>query len=238
MTETAGSNAPYQLPRLRRKRRVNLPRIAGRFIKGIAEVESQVKPYAEAWDQHNALALRADGPLWVALGDSSSQGVGASTWKNGWIHQVADQLRAETGDPWRVIVLAMSGGRFNDVVDHQMPAFRAAELEPQLTTCVIGSNDLMWRRGTDNIVSDAQATMQVLPSATLVSRLNGPGPRPKALNAVFEQASERGDVDLFNIWNWPSGRGALAADHIHPSDVGYAHMTELAWLAISAALEL
>lgn len=228
----------FELARLRRKRLVNLPRIAGRFVKGIAEVEAQVEPYATSWDAANAKALRAEGPLWIVFGDSSSQGVGASAWKNGWVHLVADRLRDTTGDPWRVIVLAMSGGRFRDIVEHQVPAYRAAAVEPALTTCVIGSNDLMWRRGTDNIVADAQAAMAVLPTATLVSRLNGPGPRPKALNAVFETAEAHGNAELFNIWDWPSGRGALAADHIHPSDLGYSYMADLAWLAISAALEL
>ena len=58
------------------------------------------------------------------------------------------------------------------------------------------------------------------------------------LNTIFERGAETRDHQLFNVWNWPSGRGALAADRVHPSDVGYQHMTELTWSALEENLGL
>lgn len=226
------------LPRLRRKRRLDLPKIFGRFFDGVAEVEGQVERYAVQWDDANEIARFETGPLWVALGDSSSQGVGATSWENGWTHTVLDRLRTTTGDPWRLVNLSMSGGRFLDVADRQMPVLNTMIDTPQLITCVIGSNDLMWRRGSSGIVRDANHAIDRIPSGTLVSRLNGPGPRPGLLNEVFERGEDQHGHQLFNIWNWPSGRGALAADRIHPSDIGYQHMAELAWTALQASLDL
>ena len=224
------------LPRLRRKRRIDLPKIAGRFSEGIALIDAQVEDYHQQWDAANESARREHGPLWVALGDSSSQGVGASAWENGWTHEILRRLRAETGEPWRLINLSMSGGRFLDVADSQVPVLNTMLDTPRLVTAVIGSNDLMWRRGIRGVNKDAARTVDRLPENTLVSKLNGPGPRPKLLNDIFERGAETKNHQLFNIWNWPSGRGALAEDRIHPSDIGYGHMAELAWSAISEAL--
>jgi len=110
--------------------------------------------------------------------------------------------------------------------------------EPQLVTCVIGSNDLMWRRGIRGPAADANRAVDRIPSGTWVSRLNGPGPRPKVMNGIFERGEATKGHKLFNIWNWPSGVGSLAQDRVHPSDIGYGHMAELAWKALSEGLGL
>lgn len=220
------------LPRLRRKRRLNLPGLAGRFSKGVAEVDSQVEEYHRLWDESNERARRQPGPLWVALGDSSTQGVGASEWENGWTHDVLGRMRATSGEPWRIINLSMSGGRFLDVAERQIPVLNTMLDEPDLVTCVIGSNDLMWRLGVRSVANDANRAVDRLPNGTFVSKLNGPGPRPKIMNRIFERGASEHDHRLFNIWNWPSGKGALARDRVHPSDVGYQYMAELAWDAI------
>lgn len=221
------------LPRLRRKRRVDLPRLLGKFSAGIAEIEAQVAPRADQWDRANELARTKEGPLWVVLGDSSSQGIGASEWDLGWVHLVQEALRTRTGDPWRVINLSMSGGRFRDVTERQIPVLTTMLDEPALVTCVIGSNDLMWRRGMRRIAADAEALMSAIPRGALLSELGGPGARPRALNDIFTAATAAKDLSRFNIWRWPSGHGALAADRIHPSDVGYRHMADLALPAIN-----
>ena len=226
------------LPRLRRKRRFDLPKLLGRFSEGIAEIDTQVERYHQRWDEANEAARLETGPLWVALGDSSSQGVGASEWELGWTHAVLARLRETTGDPWRLINLSMSGGRFLDVADRQVPVLNTMLDTPDLVTAVIGSNDLMWRRGIRGVVKDANRAVDRIPDGAFVSKLNGPGPRPKMMNDVFQRGADTKGHQLFNIWNWPSGRGALASDRVHPSDIGYDHMTELAWTAIADSLNL
>lgn len=232
------SPIPEPLPRLRRKRRFDLPKLIGRFSDGVAEIDAQVEDYHRRWDNANEAARVESGPLWIALGDSSTQGVGASSWEGGWTHTVLDRLRQASGEPWRIVNLSMSGGRFLDVADRQVPVLNTMLDEPQLVTCVIGSNDLMWRRGVRGISQDANRAVDRIPNGALVSRLNGPGPRPKVLNGIFRRGAETKDHQLFNIWNWPSGRGALAADRVHPSDIGYEHMSELAWSAVERGLGL
>lgn len=232
------SDSQQPLPRLRRERRLDLPKFFGRFSKGVAEIDLQVERYHLRWDEANERARTESGPLWVALGDSSTQGVGASAWENGWTHTVLHRLRVATDEPWRLINLSMSGGRFLDVADRQVPVLNTMIEDPQLVTCVIGSNDLMWRRGIRGVAADANRAVDRIPDSAFVSRLNGPGPRPQILNDIFRRGADTKNHQLFNIWNWPSGRGALAADRVHPSDLGYRHMTELAWSALSDRLGL
>lgn len=236
MPDPSRSN-PIVLPPLRRKRTFNIPGLLARFSDGVARIENQVEPLAAEWDQANAAAANATGPLWIALGDSSTQGVGASDRENSWVYQVRQLLTETTNEPWRLVNLSMSGGRFSDVADHQLPLL--PRLGPAaLVTCAIGNNDLLWRRGITAIKRDAERTMAMLPHQTMLSRLGGPGKRPRALNGIFEAAEHDGSVSLFDIWRWPSGHGALAEDRFHPSDIGYGHMRDLAWQAISSHLSL
>ena len=54
----------------------------------------QVELYRAAWELSNEAALVADGPLWLVLGDSAAQGVGASAHDRAYVGLVLDRLRA------------------------------------------------------------------------------------------------------------------------------------------------
>ncbi len=58
--------------------------IGGKLVRvvvpGVRQVHAQVAPYAKAWDAANATALSGQGPLWVVLGDSTAQGIGAPSY--------------------------------------------------------------------------------------------------------------------------------------------------------------
>ena len=90
-----------RLPRLRRRRRrINFADIAARFHRGIAEVDATIEPFAQTWDEWNHEALHADGPLWVTLGDSVTQGIGASTPAVSFAAIVLEHLRAAVNAVW------------------------------------------------------------------------------------------------------------------------------------------
>ena len=216
-----------RLPRLRRRRRrINFADIAARFHDGIAEVDATIEPFAQVWDDWNHDALHADGPLWVALGDSVTQGIGASSPAASFAALARDHLRTETGQPWRLINLSMSGARFRDVIEHQLPVVRDYDLEPAVVSAVIGSNDYIWRRNTPAIASDAGDLMDALPPGTILSKVSEARPdrRRIAINRVFEAAGRAGHVRLYRAWDWPTGRGMWAQDNFHPNDRAHTHL--------------
>jgi hypothetical protein len=80
---------------------------------GVRSVQEQVLPYAVWWESHNRVAVGGDGPLWVALGDSMTQGIGASAPDRGWVGQLSERL-AVRGWDHRVVNLGVNGARGED----------------------------------------------------------------------------------------------------------------------------
>ncbi|MBW0101460.1 SGNH/GDSL hydrolase family protein [Pseudonocardia sp. KRD-291] len=192
---------------------------AGLVFRGIRRVQRQVEPYAREWGQHNRAALSASGPLWVALGDSMAQGIGASVPWRGWVGQLALSI-----PQYRLVNLSISGGLVADVLDRQLPAMEALGVVPDLVTCLIGSNDLMNPRHRPGTGDRMYELLARLPVGTVVG--NQPGTFDAALevNALIDDAVARRGLVLAELRDprtrhW---RGKLSADRFHPNDRGYA----------------
>jgi hypothetical protein len=99
---------------------------AQRRVDGVAYVDVQARTYADFWQRQNENALTGDGPLWVVLGDSTAQGLGASSPLHGYVGQVLNALR-RTGTPWRVLNLSRSGAQTRHVLDDQLPLLDGLE---------------------------------------------------------------------------------------------------------------
>tara|TARA_B110000014_G_scaffold261556_2_gene253517 strand:+ start:512 stop:979 length:468 start_codon:yes stop_codon:yes gene_type:complete len=135
---------------------------------------------------------------------------------------------------WRVVNLSMSGGRFADVTNHQLPAMRDAGLKPDLVTAIIGSNDVMWRRHKGNISRDAREMLNVLPIGTFLSKVSRSRKkgRRSLINSAFAESAHDGKIQLFNSWNWPTGEGMWAEDHFHPNDHAYRYIANNLWFGL------
>jgi lysophospholipase L1-like esterase len=211
--------------------------VAGRVVPGVARVQRDVAPFAEAWSRANAAALAEAGPLWVALGDSLSQGIGASRYDRGWVGQLQTRLRAG-GAALRVVNLAVSGARTQDVLDTQLPALAdlaARTAMPALVTLMIGSNDLISRRHRAGLPQRMDRILRQLPAGSVVTTLPNPTPTAGAVNAVLARvARERGLVVAeLRGPRTTSWRGKLAADHFHPNDSGYAALADVVHDAVT-----
>lgn len=78
--------------------------------------------------------------LYVAIGDSAAQGIGASQPENSYVGVIADHLRAATGRSVRVVNLSVSGATVALAVADQLPRFET--LRPDIVTVSIGANDI------------------------------------------------------------------------------------------------
>jgi lysophospholipase L1-like esterase len=198
--------------------------LASRLLPGVREVQDQVLPYAAAWRAHNAAALADTGPLWVALGDSMTQGIGAGAYDRGWVGQVAAGMPG-----WRVVNLAITGAIVRDVLDRQLPALDALGVPPDLLTVMIGSNDMFNPRHRPHLATDLAELLERLPAGTVVG--NQPGTFAPALeiNRLIDDAVARRGLVLaeFRDPRTRTWRGKLAADHFHPNEAGYASMAQI-----------
>lgn len=187
-----------------------------------------IDDYAAYWD----LRADADGELlYVALGDSLAQGLGADLPQRGYVGLLADDLEAATGRSVAVVNLSRSGARAADVVSEQLPALTAlldSGAEPALVTVDVGANDV-GRTTTQDFAGELEQILDALPPGTLVADVPdfGGGPswgQARELSAVVRDGVDDHptlvQVDVEDA-TAEMGWGAWGGDWFHPSDAGY-----------------
>ncbi len=168
--------------------------------------------------------------LYVAIGDSAAQGVGASRPGRSYVGLVAEHLRTRTGRTVRVVNLSVSGARLRDAIAAQLPAL--ATLRPDLVTAAIGANDIA---GFDEerFEGELATVYDALPEGSIVGDvpafyLGGAEKRARIANSIVHRlAAERG-LDVAPIYEKTRRQGGaryalnqVAADLFHPNDRGY-----------------
>jgi len=213
----------------------------GRWTDGVAELRSARTEFAAYWDAHNEGVLakrervRRDGdapdPLWVVLGDSTAQGLGAPGPRGGYVGQTLYQLRHATGRHWQVLNLSVSGALIRDVLADQIP--RLDGQRPDLVTCGAGANDILYSP-PGKLFGDLRSLLAAVPEDTvmldlpllsgfwgIVGRMSVP--YITRINRVIgEVATERrlrvAEVSRHFVPPWV---GKFSVDNFHPSQDGY-----------------
>jgi acyl-CoA thioesterase-1 len=213
----------------------------GRWTDGVAELRSARTEFGAYWDAHNDQVLtkreRAirDGadldPLWVVLGDSTAQGLGAPGPRGGYVGQTLYELRRTTGRHWRVLNLSVSGALMRDVLAEQIP--RLDGQHPDLVTCGAGVNDILYS-APGKLFGDLRTLLAAVPEDTvmldlpllsgfwgIVGRMSVP--YITRINRVIQEvATERrlrvAEVSRHFVPPWV---GKFSVDNFHPSQDGY-----------------
>ena len=213
-----------------------LVRVASAVSRGVAAVQRQHAPYAQAWHAANLAVLDRPGPRWIVLGDSMSQGIGAKAFDRGWVNQLDARLAVE-GLGLPIVNLSASGARVPDVLSQQLPAWQAVRSEDDLVTVLIGSNDLMSKVHRDTLPARFAELIDRLPNGAIVATMPQPRAAASAVNSLLRAAEERGKLRLVDLRrSGPSSwRGRLAADHFHPNELGYAGIAEAFYAPVREA---
>jgi acyl-CoA thioesterase I len=195
--------------------------------------------------------------LYVALGDSTVEGIGATEPGATYVSRLHARLRAVYPRA-AVVNLGVGGATSADVVAAQLE--RAALLQPQLVTLSIGPNDItghvpvaeyerhvetIFRRLTEE--TRAVVLVTLLPDLAVTPRFRG---RPAAaavgeltvrFNASLDRLARRHGVEVVDLYEpsraeVPRRPELIAADGYHPSDQGYARWAELVWTGVERRL--
>jgi len=199
------------------------------------------RPY-DATGPHDATGPRR--PLWVVLGDSTAQGLGAPSPRGGYVGQALHQLRRRTGQPWRVLNLSVSGALIRDVLANQIPLLPEA---PDLVTCGVGANDVLFSTPA-RLFSDMRAVLAAVPEHTVVLDLPLPAgfwgivgrisvPYIARINRVIREVAAERELTVAEIsahFTAPWA-GKFASDNFHPSQDGYRDWTRAVLAAIPPA---
>ena len=218
-----------------------------RWTDGVGSIRADCKTFAEYWRENNerVLADPDGGPLWVVLGDSTAQGIGAPGPDAGYVGQSLRQLEEGTGERWRILNLSVSGALIRDVLGEQLPAIPA---RADLVTCGIGANDILFS-SPSKLFSDLRVLLAAVPDGTVMLDLPLPQgfwwllgrcsvPYISRINRVIHQvAAERelpvAEVSAQFIPPWP---GKFAVDSFHPSLTGYRDWARAVLAAIPSAI--
>lgn len=206
-------------------------RFSRRLLPGIGLVAGQVEPYARRWAHVNRQTLAADGPLWVVIGDSMSQGIGASTFEGGWVPQTA-HLLAAAGHPYRLLNLSRSGATAQDLLERQLPemhrvAMSSSESPPSLVTVLAGANDMMRATTRREAPGRFRRLLAELPARTIVAYLPQPIRTAHLVNDIIDAARDQGITGLDVRPAAKRWRGHRAPDFFHPNEKGYARIAAL-----------
>jgi acyl-CoA thioesterase I len=205
----------------------------GRWADGVTAMRADCAAFAAHWQAHNEWVLSqpcGSGPLWVVLGDSTAQGLGAPSPDGGYVGQTLAELRERTGQPWHVLNLSVSGALIRDVLNHQL---RRMPASADLVTCGIGFNDIMYS-GPGKLFADLRMLLAAVPDQTVILDLPVPvgyggwlgrvsRPYLTRINrTLHEVAAARGlPVAEISAHFRPPWTGKFASDCFHPSQDGY-----------------
>lgn len=167
--------------------------------------------------------------LYVAIGDSAAQGIGATRPDRSYVGVLADDIHAATGRTVRVINLSISGATVETVVADQLPRFR--KLKPDIVTVAIGANNIAgwdppaFEKGLREIFG-------ALPPTAIVADLPCfylPGNERKVAvaNSIIRRVAAEHGLAVAPLHDTMQRQGIIgiltqfAQDHFHPNNRGY-----------------
>ena len=195
--------------------------------------------------------------LYVALGDSTVKGIGASRPDASYVGRLHARLRAIYPRA-TAVNLGRGGATSGDVVAGQLE--RAVQLQPHLVTLSVGPNDLTGRvpvevfeRNLDTIFrrlteeTRAVVVANLLPDLAITPRFRRRETAGvvRGLTERFNEALARAarphgvvvvDLHVVSRKEVPRRPELIGADGYHPSDAGYARWAELLWDGIEDRL--
>lgn len=189
----------------------------------------QIPQYARYWAAQNKQKSADKSLIYVALGDSTAQAIGAKHPQKGYVGLVAAYLRQTTNRPVHIINISASGARLQDVLDSQLS--QLANYKPDIITMEIGANDM---KNYNKVQFEKQFNLILdrLPSTAVVSDLPWFGhgrhsnSSPNAIEAstfIRQELQARGFniAPLQETTRVNDSLKVYAADLFHPSDTGY-----------------
>lgn len=168
--------------------------------------------------------------VYVALGDSAAQGVGASNPGRSYVGLIARHLRNRTGQTVQVANLSVSGARLRDALSTQLPLLAA--LSPDIVTVAVGAND-MAQFDASRFERELRTLYSALPPHAIVADLPSfylgkPERNARQANKILRRVAAEFGFDVAPLYAQTRRQGVLryalnqvAADFFHPNDRGY-----------------
>lgn len=189
----------------------------------------RIGTYQSYWTAVNLLQKsKKDTINYVAFGDSTAQGVGATRADFSYTSVIRRQIEKSTKRPVRLVNLSKSGHLVSDVYKKQIPEMKRLKIKPDIVTVQIGSNNIL-HLSDEDFEKNFQQLLNKLPKNSFVanlpwfvgraSRFAKPARRASAVIKKQTKASKNHyfvDLETATCSRW--GVKMLSADLLHPSN--------------------
>lgn len=132
-------------------------------------VKYQIYSHEQYWKELAAMPVPENALVYVALGDSTAQGVGAADPMEGYVGQFANKLSAQTGQPVHIVNISKTSAVAKDVVQNQIP--QIANYNPDVVTVAIGGNDILNDSEKKILFDELAVIAKRVPPRTLIADL-------------------------------------------------------------------
>ncbi|MEI5583903.1 MULTISPECIES: SGNH/GDSL hydrolase family protein [unclassified Agromyces] len=201
-----------------------------RFRAGITRnsmILNETLPVHSKWWRDHA-KVRGE-LLYVAMGDSAAQGIGASRPDHSYVGVLARLIRDTTGRSVRVVNLSVSGATSALAVQDQLP--RLAKYRPDVMTVAIGANDIA-KWDPQAFERNLRTILDAVPPHALVADLPffyfPQNERKVAVaNDILRRLADERGLTVVRLHRETRLRGFrrmfthFANDWFHPNDHGY-----------------
>lgn len=208
------------------------------WMSKLVRLYRSIDRYAAYWKRRQNEAGEV---VYVALGDSAAQGIGARNPDTGYVATLASALQAKLGKQVQVINISKTGATVKDVIERQAPLLQ--DYAPDIVTLAIGGNDIK-QFNKDQYRQDIETLMKALPAGTYVANApyfmhGGWEKHAIEMRDITNAAALRHKMNIVPLYEQMSqqGWGAMwnqyAADWFHPNDRGYAVWFRAFWEQIN-----
>ncbi|WP_277959800.1 SGNH/GDSL hydrolase family protein [Frigoribacterium faeni] len=167
--------------------------------------------------------------LYVAMGDSAAQGIGASSPARSYVGRLSAYMRRQSHTSLRVVNLSVSGSTTWLCRKDQLPKFE--KYEPDVVTVAIGANDII-QFNPESFEKNLRVIYGALPSHAIVGDLPAmwiPDREKKLVeaNAIVRRVAGEFGLTVAPLYETTRRQGFFrtyrnsAGDLFHPNDRGY-----------------
>jgi len=208
-------------------------------ILALVWLATTVNTYKNYWI---AKAKQTGDITYLALGDSTAQGIGATSPERGYVGLIASSLHVQTHKTVRIINLSKTGATMNDYLKDQAPKIR--DVKADIVTIEIGANDVA-NFNADKYRSDFKRVLASLPEGAFVANMpvfnSRPGSSNKARLAsdiIQEELKAYTQLHFVDLQKQTSEHQSIfgfAPDLFHPNNFSYKNWSTAFWTIIKTS---
>jgi len=191
-------------------------------------VLTSVNRFATYWAGQNQQSLDENSYTLVALGDSTAQGIGATSPQKGFVGQVAKKLSADK--PVQIYNYSKSGAVAADVVGQVSGNDKISRADAIIIA--VGPNDMTQNVSKANYLKNYQQILAKLPAEKVVIATIPPLERSSISDATvqewnqdLEKLAAKNKVKVAQVYQAIKPRSRdpriYSIDLFHPSNIGY-----------------